>query len=832
MLEKLLQKRNSGSSLIFVIVAIAFIGILGTIIMQITLINVNMKVLDKEAKNSFYSTETGVNELQIALENISAEAMKEAYGEILLTYGQLLNNKSGSIRNEFETKYIEKLGTKLVGASGGLNFLNTPGVYDNYYSVEYLSDLVKNLFKGKDSTGSYDITIDTKDESTKTNKMVITLNNATSTGERSILLHDLKITSVGNSKSSADKTETVITTDIKLMVPNLSFEMTNTYPEFTKYAIIADEQFNAGHGAVGMSIDGNVYAGYNGIYVNNSAFYDNGLNLKITADRIITRGNISVQRGSGLEIGNDKKLPDIWTEQYTTEQNGILSDERQKAYLSVYANSNVAGDLALNANYSDVKFYEGYYYGYTFNKENQPVIGMDTNEGSSLLNGSYSSAILLNGNNISLDMNNMSKILLAGRSFISRDKEEFDSGNIDILQGEAISFKGTQTIYMVPPTLLLTGKNPMPKAEYEQAMAEIAAGNEDGLLLFDETEAEHMEIAEFLYEREPYVTYWDNIRGGAGSDSMVYIFYNFKSQEKANEYYKYYYDKYKSELERKIKGNSYVSSSGNGVSLTYGEIYATSNIVTAKANGTLLCEDTIDLDDPDSPKEERLQQAIDLSKEYKSRQLTLVDGEMSSYGNSSRDYRIKAEEKDKNTIYDKIISRTEDNTEYKMNSEANGGATYGFVSWGGAKVKGVDITVGGDKAVAYFVCDIPSGSEYGLEMLIDYADKKLGCNTTEASRGIIIADGDINVNKNFTGLIISRQIVKMGTTNCTVKSDEKLVQGILNTAHAGEGTDLTRKFTHYFVAFDDKTTISSAESISKVNFSDTVSYNNWKKNED
>lgn len=830
MLEQLLKRKNQGSSLIFVIVAIAFIGILGTIIMQITLINVKMKVVDKEAKNSFYSAETGVNELQIVIENITADAMKEAYQEILLKYGKYAASKTVSIKDEFEKSYLEKVGKSLAGSTFSLSSLLT-----NYtYLVDEMDDKVTALFDGKDSTGKYDISISTKDKSKKTNRLVVNYDATDKDKERSIVLKDLKIISNGVSKSEADATQTVITTDMTIVVPNLAFEKTNIYPEFTKYAIIANRKFEAGNGARNLFIDGNVYAGDKGIDIASGGL--NGLeqkNITIIGDRIITRGPINVRSNSGLKIGDSSstgKLIDVWTEAYKTEQDG---ETTSKAFLDVYANSNVAGDLSLDANYSDVYFDGGNYYGYTFNKGNTDVTtdynsGVNINASSSRLNGIYSSAILLNGTEASFQMKDMNKILLAGRAFVSRIKEDTPSGLTDILLGEAVSFKGMQTNYLVPNDMLITGQNPMSKDMYQQALKDISDGKEEALLQVDDTEKDQVEISKLLAGHQPYSVYTFSQAGFTDSGGTVYIYYNFKDQNAANTYTKRFYSHYKDELEKKIKSSAFVSSTGKGVTLTANELYSTANVITYDSG--LLCEESVE-SDANTPAEEKLALAMNFSKEYKSRQLNLVDGEKNTYSNDPDDsngFRLLDKEADQ--IFDKIIMK--DSSYYVMEKEAKDAnfASKGFTAYGNNYVKAVPVEVAGEKTMAYFVVCSASGS-YNLEALLNHArSKNPGYTEEELSRGIIVTKGDFEVNRDFRGLVIASNMATMKRSGSKVTADPKLVQSILNTAHAY--SDPATKFTHYFVAFNDKDIISSEDSISKVDFSETIFYSNWKKNEE
>ena len=69
---------------------------------------------------------------------------------------------------------------------------------------------------------------------------------------------------VGVSYTDAQKYKTTITTDLVFTTPKLNFNGGDEIKEFMKYALIADKQINVNANPV--TVDGNVYAGNDGIY--------------------------------------------------------------------------------------------------------------------------------------------------------------------------------------------------------------------------------------------------------------------------------------------------------------------------------------------------------------------------------------------------------------------------------------------------------------------------------------------------------------------------------------------------------------------------------------
>ena len=65
MKQRMNNKNKKGSSLVFVIIAVAFVGILSTIILRVTLINVETKGTDRSIKKNFYSAEAVTDKYRI-----------------------------------------------------------------------------------------------------------------------------------------------------------------------------------------------------------------------------------------------------------------------------------------------------------------------------------------------------------------------------------------------------------------------------------------------------------------------------------------------------------------------------------------------------------------------------------------------------------------------------------------------------------------------------------------------------------------------------------------------------------------------------------------------
>lgn len=80
------KKNNKGFSLFAVIVAIAFTGILGMLVVYIAMSNFYMKITDWKGKDSFYTAEQAIEEIRVGLQEVAGDAMSEAYVQVLEEY--------------------------------------------------------------------------------------------------------------------------------------------------------------------------------------------------------------------------------------------------------------------------------------------------------------------------------------------------------------------------------------------------------------------------------------------------------------------------------------------------------------------------------------------------------------------------------------------------------------------------------------------------------------------------------------------------------------------------------------------------------------------------
>ena len=657
--------QRTGSSLMFVVIAIAFVGILATIVLRLTMINVNIKSVDRKVKKNFYNAEAVMDLVDISVENLALESMNAAYVEIMQNYTQtaMKTSNQDAMQMKFAYSYLNHLVQKLSNNNASItaNYKLTAGaqyrtevIYGAYRTVlENVNKEYKEI-----TTSKYLPFYPDRDSKEKGMELKF---DTSSNGERSLTLKDIYVKYVDSNGNSQE-----ITTDITLIVPHLSFETGNIYPEFTKYSIIGDDEVTIPQGlnSSDISVTGSVYAGVDGLNIKAGKYAMSG-----SGTRLITRSDVNVQQGATGTFGSTAAPVQIWAENIRTSK--LTGGSTNHAKLDIYAENYIHDDLSLDAPYSEVAFRAGKYLGYSFNKHNSDEIYAETNS-------QYSSAILINGKNSALYMGDaLSSILLGGRAFISRHYDKGVTAGVtktDIPLGQAISVKCDQNFYKVASDDLADGfTNPMLLKDYNELIKNgkgttvIGASDKTPL-----NSSKYRQMRSYLDKKEPVTKYVYNISSSDDTAALIYFYYNFRSEEKADDYYTKYCDQ--TEMLNTIKNSNYLKLNGGGdvsglnikVSPSLA-LLTDSNAYSVNQNGEMKdYGSTIS----DANMSNFTSSSIMYASKYKSYQLTLTDGEWSNYS-------AEADEKG-NAAFDLLDKQSDTIFEALMAKETSTG-TYSFV---------------------------------------------------------------------------------------------------------------------------------------------------------
>lgn len=858
-MERFYKKYSRGSSLVFVIIAVAFVGILGSVLLNVTLINIETKGTDRTVKKSFYNTETMMDKLNIGLENISSDAMKDAYITLMENYtGDVMNTTDqAAIQSRFGQNYIEGILKRISSVTELIDDTSTadskikklPG--DCSYKIEKIQDVVEQAFLAMDA-----------DEAHKLRNCIMVDGNPTlelkfdgskPDTDKYLILKNIKVKLVENTGTgNADaETSTWITTDIKFTVPILRFEGGGTYPNFTEYSIIGDQAVTT-EGTGAHTIDGSLYAGYNGFNVEGGA----NVLVKRKSANVITRDNVNVTQGSELTLGEKADLVNVYARNYVTSRN-TDPDSTQEAKLNVYANSYIMDDLSMDAPYSTVYFGgENFgYYGYSFNKDN-------TTDTKTELDSRYSSAILINGKNSSLHMDDIGSVLLGGRAYISRNQQKMSfAGNgitgKDILMGESLSIKCDQNYYLVSEEHMKDGySNPMKWEDYaklgEPGRIEVLSndiiGRSSGIGRLLKTGTGQSVV--------PYVYNINNLSSTSGA--MVYFYYNFKSQSAADTFYNNYFDK--TDLKKQITNKGYLrfgegGLAGRGITISPNvALFASSNYMTFENNGNSPGNFETHRKNIDPGDEDKLkQQSIDYAITYKALQMELSTENKGKYEAThdgsdpagTNGFGMSSTQLTGDQIFDGIMTHkdewiTTENPRGHLFIKEAYESDKGYQNKGGNSfVKAVPVEVNGIYVWAYFVVNKTSGNErISLSTILGTSYNDNGVTrqyNPVQDAAIVVANCHVDANTNLRGLIISDSTVYLKNGSQTLTAEPSLLREMFRKQRAEEGKkpDAKDKFITYFDAFSGFVAgKDSSASDSAVDISRYITYSNWKKNAD
>lgn len=409
------ERKNSGSTLILVVIALTLLTILGLAISAATVMNIRMKEINKESQENFYDVETCMERIRAGLVKMEHDASSAASSYVLTNY-----NTGMDMNTEFRNKYISNLRNDLLLAGS-----------TDKYDVEK----VRAMISGISGASLLTVQLDAK----------LIQNDV----DHELIMKDVYVSYTDTRRQMT----TYIKTDIILKIPEFKIASASIYPEFTKYVTISEETLDLSK-STSVKLSGNVYSGFGNATNIATDNYQTGIMLggtdnTIEGDRIITRGDIKVAVDGGTTNLNSDA---IWARNYILACTG--------AEFNVGGNSYIEDDTQVDGNDNKITF-KGEYNGYRSNHNFDPSGTYSDDDGEAPLNSQYSSAIIINGNKA--DITFESSLSLAGHAFISLTKSVVTGSSSglplyggstseirDILLGESLSIRRNQVAYFVP----------------------------------------------------------------------------------------------------------------------------------------------------------------------------------------------------------------------------------------------------------------------------------------------------------------------------------------------------------------------------------------------
>ena len=482
---------NRGSALILILITMFLITTLGLALMSVSMTNLEMKSVDRKAKENFYSAEMALDEIVVGLEELTATQIKAAYIEVLENYSTIHPTQR---TDKFKEYLKNNLCTELTNVS------------DTTLSEKKLRD---KLCKFASPNGVMKAGLEINKEGTVDPKALFDNEYA--------IIHDVYVV------YQEQGYETVIQTDIKIDYPEVLFDNAVSSEEkyaISNYVIIADKglEIGAGYTTTVTNIVGNIYAGEDGISMNYGSM------VSILANDVVTRGDIVVKDKASLYV-NGNGTNRIWAKNIKSElSNGI--EATKDTTIDIIGNCYVANDLVLNAKKSNVTL-KGTYTGYSTNQ----------------LNDSYNgSSIIVNGKDSTLDLSGISDLIVAGNASIEVPTYNTtgEKTSTNIMTGDSVSMKGNQIAYLVPEACISVGHNPVLGSEYTNGVS---------VDITKDTTIKLSDYVDMSLDSDGSVGYSKAFYKLADGLNVVYYYLDFKDEQKAYEYMLKYNEVYPENLD-------------------------------------------------------------------------------------------------------------------------------------------------------------------------------------------------------------------------------------------------------------------------------------------
>lgn len=741
--DKNFFKDNRGTSFVLVIACSAFLMMLCFVLLHMAAVNNELKTAEHRNKRSFYLAEAALEEIRTGIEAYVALACSEAYVNVMENY---LNSTDEEKQKLMAGQFIEEMESNLAAMPG---------------SGLYSLDLIRSFL-----TNTPAVLVTMQGEN------ILEKDDINQDNPQYMILRNISI-----SYMDAEQLRTSLITDIVISTPDYkSMQAAGYNPAFAQFGIIADNGILL-NTAVDVAVNGCIYSGEGGIFLDNSS------SMHITnAPKLITRGDIRVRERSRLKVDADSS---VWAGNIMTLKGSDTSDSTT---IDISGSCHVADDVTLNASASSIKL-AGEYYGFSFNTYKDPVFdslsdmdaaGSGGAAGAEAeINASGSSSIIINGRDCTLDLSGLDTLFIAGRAYL--DPGPGGSVTKDIYTGESLSIKDGQYIYLVPAGYLWCGINPVPEDIYTDFHSNPQSE--------PEVDFEKAVEQEFPIRLQDYADgasrLFYHLPGGQG---YVYYYLKFKSRSHANEYLMKYYELYKNgegtdiyDIDRQIEDN--VDSIL--INETLRSMMSSGNIYTYNSSDlSSLLPGNIDLNPYISGNSDSLNALIRISNRLSMQYKSLMYHLEPFNGKAAYD---------ENSLFNSII-----HTQNLMSD-----------------ITGYEVKTVGDYIV--YIVNNAVGTPYEYEFEIPYDSSLPGMGR----KGIVIATGTVRLSGSFEGLIIAGGDVRlesMASVSASVDSVRKIL--------SANDPDINR----YFRSYAEGTLLPGDEDGNDhMDISSLITFTNWRR---
>ena len=532
---------NRGASLVLVIVALLFVGIISVLILTLTVGNANTVDTVSKSSENFYTTENFVDDLKVYLQKFANEAATRAYADQLQRI-----SVTGSIDEAaFQTKYRQELKTLL---AADWDHISGKDGYDNISLITF----------GAHTKAGSGITFN------------INENFNAIYDESTGVISGIE---VGYTNGDNDYSTTIYT-DLAFgaNMPSLTWRSSDKSFDYDvdKYIIIGNKNVNFGNSSTSAVYSGTIKGS---VYAKNNLEFNLNSDVNVYAKMLLAGGNLDVYKNKLKIHGFDKSLLDLEKTSYTSKS----SQDNENVWarnINVYSGMTIddaqiylEDDLSLDGD------------GATFTVEgnNASIIAYssDPTTTGSVSNHNKSGAIVINGSAAQLDLGKLKTLILAGTAYTEVPTIAGDPSTTNakkyFVQGESITYRALQSLYLVDASKLsyfdsdnsrpvYIGSNPMTEKDFRQWYYNKPWGKmntteqtgtisnlKNGAYVYDTTAAQGVSLGSDCKFDIKAVQYVD------GGDPYYYVYWNFASVEDAVNFFKNSYSSTDPVLKQKLE---------------------------------------------------------------------------------------------------------------------------------------------------------------------------------------------------------------------------------------------------------------------------------------
>ena len=466
---------NKGNSFIMVIATVSFLSVLVAAILVAIALCYRMRAIDLNSRDNFYYLEQAMDEIYAGVGGDTVNYLKQAYEETveILVYYDPDSKSYITMDNKTANDLMAKTFMQKLKKDADYN--------DNALLLKKLKKFMSNAYVDPAKTEG----LPANEEGVKVSfdSFVYDTTNKSYTIKNLVLSRTAKYSTYNALKK--DKTKIVggeqftqtLSTDLVVGDPDLQVNFNGISADMSAlydFACVADRGLvvDGGTSADGtarvtglsndVTIRGAVYAGsdfYNkasGIasskYDNNSncngqytrsmysGIYVDGATLRLMSDKLVVPGTIAAMNCANIVVTSitqgSNDYAEVWADGIVLDgyalKKGINTDELRASSIDMRAKAFISDDLELNANSASFSL-NGEYYGYNnattderiFTSATVASIKRGGADGTAVKGQAHynSSAIILNGENTSLDLTNLDAMYIAGQSYIEVSKK-------------------------------------------------------------------------------------------------------------------------------------------------------------------------------------------------------------------------------------------------------------------------------------------------------------------------------------------------------------------------------------------------------------------------